>query len=94
MLTAIKIFDTQTSNGNSEEFTTNGSAYLKVFGTFDSCQVRLQMISNHEDDSFSNTGDLITADGLFKVPYSPNCRYRLNLSSAGASTSITAFITA
>lgn len=92
MPTAIKLFDAQTANGNSEEFTTNGSAYLKILGTFDGCAVKLQIITNNEDDSFSNTGDTITDVGSFKVPYSPNCRYRLNLSSAGASTSVDAFV--
>ena len=52
-----KIFDSQSDNGYSLEFTASkGSPFVKISGTWDSCTIKLQAKTNHADDSFSETG--------------------------------------
>lgn len=93
MTTAKQLFTNQSSNGNSSTFTGNGIAQLKISGTFDGASIDLECTTNNDNDSFGTTGDdAITAPGAWNINYTPNVRYRLVLSSAGASTDINAFV--
>jgi hypothetical protein len=93
-MSAKQIFTAQAADGNSETFAGNGRASLKINGVFDGCSIQLQAKTNNSNDDYSTTGDApITAAGVWNLEFSPNLNYRLVLSSAGASTSINAFVT-
>lgn len=94
MTTVLKVFDGQTANGNSLEFTTNGRPFVKIKGVWDTATVSLQAKTNHADDDFSNTGtdEQFTDDAAFSPEHKQTVVYRLVLTSAGASTNLDAFV--
>jgi hypothetical protein len=93
MPATIKIFDGQTTNGNSLEFTTNGRPFIKVKGTFGGGTIALQAKTTHADDAFSNTGtdEEFTADAAFSPEHKQTVVYRLTLTGA-TSPNIDAFV--
>jgi phage-related protein len=94
MATTTKIFNGQTANGFSDEFSTNGRPLIKIKGTWDGATVSLQALTNHADDAFSNTGtdEAFTVDSAFEPAHKQTLRYRLALTDAGASTDLDAFV--
>ena len=81
-----------TATGFSKEISGTGPVNIHVFGTFDGGEIVLQRFS-HQTQAFENTDLKWTViahyQGLQLTNYS---RYRLNITSVGASTAIVAEI--
>lgn len=93
------IFSAQTTNGTSEQFNAigdlNGSAknysFLTVYGVFDGAIVTLQYKA--ADGNWYATGDdAFTDSGAYFVEISLNVPYRLALTNAGGSTSVSSTV--
>lgn len=94
MLTFDQIFTSQTSNANSSTLDWDGGeGQVIAAGTWDSGKVSLE-ISPDGGTTFVAVGTdgELTADGVFSFRANP-CKVRLVVSSAGASTSLNAWIT-
>lgn len=98
-MTNKTIFSAQTANGNSTEFNAigdlNGSAktysFLTIYGTFGSATITLQYKA--ADNNWYSTGDVsITDSCAYFIEISVNVPYRLNLSGATGSTSISSTV--
>jgi hypothetical protein len=93
-MATIKVFDNQTTDGNSLEFTINGRGFIKASGDFGGGTLTLQARLANTDDSFTSTGsnDVINDIGLMKeISSIKGVEYRLNLSGATAA-SLTVFV--
>lgn len=94
------ILDNQTTNGNSESFSAigqlNGSAkayaFLTVYGEFDGANATLQYQA--DDGNWYQTGDALIENSCayFIEMTTADVPYRLSISGAGASTSISATV--
>lgn len=98
-MTNKTIFSAQTANGNSTAFSAigdlNGSAkiysFLTIYGTFGGATVILQYQA--ADGNWYTTGDVsITDSCAYFIEISVNVAYRLNLSGATGSTSISSTV--
>jgi len=85
------LFTNQTIDGDSSVFDADngGKAKIRVFGNFDGATVQVQMAFRDADYVSLEDGDFTTA-GAKDVLLQTGMSIRLNLSSAGASTDITA----
>lgn len=92
MASTFTLFENQQSNGTSNVFeeATGGMRWLKISGTFDSATIDLQM--DFQDDDYVNMSNyqFTATDSVKLTNLKPGIRLRLNLTSAGASTDITA----
>ena len=92
MATTTDLFTARTTNGSSTAHELNrSSASLFVWGTFDSCSVKLEISPNAGTDYVDGPTDwTFTAAGFVEIRVCPvEAGYvRATLSSAGAGTSI------
>lgn len=88
------LFSSQTANGQSETITWHGgTGTLVVAGTFDGATVSLQCSPDNGTTWIAvGTDSTLTAAGVAVFQLSPGNLLRLDLSIAGASTSITAWL--
>jgi hypothetical protein len=93
-MTFDKIFNNQTSNTNSSTLDWDGGeGQVIASGTWDSGKVSLEISPDSGTTWVSvGTDGELTADGVFSFRANP-CKVRLAVSSAGASTSLNAWIT-
>jgi len=88
----MQLFTAQTADGNSAAINWEpGDGLLQVDGTFDSGSVAVQ-VSLDGGTTYSPYGTAITTAGVVKLELPAKCKLRLNLSSAGASTELNAFV--
>lgn len=97
-MSRISLFSAQTTNGNSVAFNAIGQGtgsgniqetFLTLFGKFDGASLQLQYKAS--DGNWYSTGDAaITSACAWFAKVNSSLPYRWNLSSAGASTSISA----
>lgn len=99
MVNNSTIFSAQTTNGNSTSFNAIGDlnasskiySFLTIYGTFDDAIINLQYQA--ADGNWYSTGDdSITESCANFIEISVNVPYRLILSNAGASTSISSTV--
>lgn len=91
------LFENQTTNGNSlvfpasDETHTGGPVWLAITGTFDGATVHLEI--NQESLGFTRlVGVDQTQNDVNRIALGNGHQFRLELSSAGASTDITASV--
>jgi len=93
------IFSAQTTNGNSTTFNAIGDlnnstpiySFLTIYGTFDGAIIALQYQA--ADGNWYTTGDIsITDSCAYFIEISVNVAYRLNLTGATGSTSISSTV--
>lgn len=98
-MTNKTIFSAQTANGNSTTFNAIGDlnnstpiySFLTIYGTFGGATVTLQYQA--ADGNWYTTGDVsITDSCAYFIEISVNVAYRLNLTGATGSTSISSTV--
>jgi hypothetical protein len=98
MTNRLVLFTNQTANGSSVEFAPvgtgasgqNNSSILNVFGVFGGCSLQLEF---YENSAWYSTGDVaISASRSLAITQCSNNPYRLTLSGATGTTSISAVI--
>jgi len=98
-MTNKTIFSAQTVNGNSTTFNAIGDlnasakiySFLTIYGVFDGATITLQYQA--ADGNWYTTGDVsITDSCAYFIEISVNVAYRLNLSGATGSTSISSTV--
>lgn len=96
-MSKITLFSAQTTDGNSQPFNAIGGgqpsdkylSFLTIFGTFDGASVELQYLAS--DGNYYSTGDdPFASPAAYFADLNINTSYRLALTGAGASTSISA----
>lgn len=89
-----KLFENQTSNGNSVEFQVgNKTAKICNEGTWNGAEIKMQ-IKPEDSSSWSDTGDVLNESvptGILEERII-NASFRFQLSNAGASTSLTTYV--
>lgn len=95
----IKLFTAQTANGNSAPVPTTSfveftrPVTIVASGAFDSATLTLQ-VSPDDGTTWVSTASALTAAGILVVsPIDSRLAYRLAVASAGAATSISAWVT-
>lgn len=90
--TPTQVFTAKTANGNTANLYALGRHItVAVSGTFDGSTVKVQ-VSPDEGTTWIDTTTSLTAAGVVEVTYGEGMLLRLNLSSAGAATSINAWV--
>jgi len=93
------IFSAQTTDGNSASFNAigglNGSCviypFLTIYGDFGGASIDIEYQA--EDGNWYSTGDTaITSHAAYFIEISINCAYRLALTNASGSTSISSTV--
>ena len=94
MYTSDKVFTAQTANGSTSSLNWDGrTGQVIASGTWDSATLQLE-VSPDDGTTWISIGDegKLTDDGAFNFNLNP-CNVRLTVVSAGASTSLNAWIT-
>ncbi len=94
MYTYDKVFTSQTANGSTSSLNWDGrEGQVIASGTWDGANIQLE-VSPDSGTTWVSVGDegKLEADGAFNFSLNP-CNVRLTVASAGASTSLNAWIT-
>lgn len=96
-MATVELYSTETGNNASNEFSPNAplanhvttKVLIQINGTSDGETVSLQ--AKDTNDAWHDTTDIIPVPSVKEIEYTNELRLRLNISGAGASTSISAW---
>jgi len=94
--TLVAMFEDQTSNADSTATDFYATVIqVRVWGTFDSAQVEFKIYDSNRADYviLDSTNAVFTAEGSANIEIPNPSKIRATLSSAGASTSLSATVT-